>query len=89
MNPDIPLHFSRYYPCYKMTNPPTPIEKLKRAREIALQKIQFVYLGNVITDKDTICPKCSSVLIKRSYGVSNKVIENSCPSCGHKIYGKF
>ncbi len=32
---DVPLHFSAYFPCYKMTIEPTPLSSLLRAREIA------------------------------------------------------
>jgi len=28
LDPEIPLHFSRYHPMYKFTNPPTPIERV-------------------------------------------------------------
>jgi len=89
VNPDIPLHFSRYYPCYKMTNPPTPVARLERAKAIALKKLNYVYLGNIITDRDTVCPKCRMKIIKRSYGALNNIHKNACPSCGHKIYGQF
>ena len=44
---DVPLHFSRYFPCYKMTLPPTPVSTLKRAQRIAAKKLKHVYLGNV------------------------------------------
>ncbi len=43
----VPLHFSRYFPCYKMTLPPTPVETLKKAEAIAKKKLKYVYLGNV------------------------------------------
>jgi len=43
----VPLHFSRYFPCYKMDLPPTPLATLKSAEEIARKKIKYVYLGNV------------------------------------------
>jgi pyruvate formate lyase activating enzyme len=43
----VPLHFSRYFPCYKMELPPTPIATLKKAEQIAKKKLKFVYLGNV------------------------------------------
>ena len=45
----IPLHFSRYFPRYKMTSPgPTPKATLVRAREIARSLgIETVFLGNV------------------------------------------
>ena len=45
--PETPLHFSRYFPCYKMDYPPTPLESLKRAERIAKAKLKHVYLGNV------------------------------------------
>jgi pyruvate formate lyase activating enzyme len=45
----VPLHFSRYFPRYKMASPgPTPKASLLRAREIARSmEIETVYLGNV------------------------------------------
>lgn len=43
----VPLHFSRYFPCYKMTLPPTPKETLERAAAIARKKLKYVYVGNV------------------------------------------
>jgi len=44
-----PLHFSRFFPQYKMQDiPPTPVQTLKSAKEIALEEgIKHVYLGNV------------------------------------------
>lgn len=44
---DTPLHLSRYFPCYKMKVPPTPVETLERAGEIAGRSLRYVYLGNV------------------------------------------
>ena len=45
----VPLHFSRYFPRYKMATPgPTPKQSLLRAREVALALgIETVFLGNV------------------------------------------
>ena len=44
-----PLHFSRFFPQYRMKQlPPTPIETLKKAKKIAQEEgIHHVYLGNV------------------------------------------
>ncbi len=44
-----PLHFSRFFPRYKMQDlPPTPVSTLKSALHIAQEAgIQHVYLGNV------------------------------------------
>lgn len=46
---DNPLHFSRFFPRYKMQDiPPTPIQTLKAARQIAQEEgIRHVCLGNV------------------------------------------
>lgn len=44
---EVPLHFSRYFPCYKMDLPSTPLAILKKAEEIARKKLRYVYLGNV------------------------------------------
>lgn len=47
LGPDIPLHLSRYFPCYKMKIPATPIATVERAAEIARKKLKYVYLGNI------------------------------------------
>ncbi len=46
---DNPLHFSRFFPRYKLQNTsPTPVRTLKEAQRIALDEgIKHVYLGNV------------------------------------------
>ena len=46
---DNPLHFSRFFPRFKMEDiPPTPLHTLKEAKAIALEEgIKHVYLGNV------------------------------------------
>ena len=47
LGPDVPLHFSRYFPCYRMALPPTPVETLEKAGMIAKKKLKYVHLGNV------------------------------------------
>jgi len=47
LDPDIPLHLSRYFPCYKLDKPPTPKETLYQAQEIAEEKLTDGYLGNI------------------------------------------
>lgn len=47
VGPETPLHFSRYFPCYKLDKPATPIETLKRAEGIAKKKLKHVHLGNI------------------------------------------
>jgi pyruvate formate lyase activating enzyme len=47
LGPDVPLHLSRYFPCYNTNLPPTPVETLKKAESIAKEKLRYVYVGNV------------------------------------------
>ena len=49
LGPEVPLHFSRAFPYYKMDDiEPTRAEILFKAKEIALEKgIENVYLGNI------------------------------------------
>lgn len=44
---EAPLHFSRYFPCYKLDQPLTPEETLDRAYKIAKKKLNNVHLGNI------------------------------------------
>ncbi|BAT71480.1 pyruvate formate lyase activating enzyme [Thermosulfidibacter takaii ABI70S6] len=95
VSPDIPLHFTRFYPYYKLTNlPPTPLETLLTAREIALAKrVKYVYVGNVPDDRlnSTYCPSCGRLLIKRTgfFETYNYLEKDRCPQCGEKVYGRF
>lgn len=47
LNPGIPVHLNRYFPHYKLTLAPTPIDTLKKGLEIVSQKMKHVYIGNV------------------------------------------
>ena len=43
----IPLHLSRFFPQYKMTDrPPTPVEQVYRLAEAAREYLSYVYTGN-------------------------------------------
>ncbi|MBU4198459.1 MAG: AmmeMemoRadiSam system radical SAM enzyme [Verrucomicrobia bacterium] len=93
LGPDVPLHFSRFHPIYKMKNiPPTPPETLRRAREIAAgEGIHFVYIGNVPGEEaqNTLCPSCKAMLIRR-YGyriLENTIVNGRCQACGKPVPG--
>jgi pyruvate formate lyase activating enzyme len=43
---DVPLHISRYRPCYRYTAPPTDVGLLQRFTAAAGQKLKFVYSGS-------------------------------------------
>jgi pyruvate formate lyase activating enzyme len=86
---DTPLHFSRYFPQYKFDIPATPASTLTRAREIALKKLRYVYLGNISEPEAeaTYCYNCSKPLIKRrGYTILEyEIKEGKCKHCGTKI----
>lgn len=93
LGPDVPLHFSRFHPMYKMKNiPPTPLATLRRAREIAVAAgIHFVYIGNVPGEEaqNTLCSSCKATLIQR-YGyriLANTIVNGRCQACGKPVPG--
>lgn len=47
LGPEVPLHFSRYFPNYHLDVEPTPLKTLYMARDIAEKKLKHVHLGNV------------------------------------------
>jgi len=93
VSPDMPWHISRYFPCYKMTDPPTPLSTLQKAYDIGKKAgLKYVYVGNVFSGKleNTYCPKCNELLIERhGYSVQNNLKDNRCPKCSEAIPGRF
>ncbi len=47
INPQIPLHLTRYFPNYHLDLPPTPRTTMEQAYKIAKRHLQYVYLGNL------------------------------------------
>jgi pyruvate formate lyase activating enzyme len=90
---DTPLHFSRFYPTYKLQQlPPTPVEILRSAAKIAEEEgLNYVYIGNVPGNEkaDTVCPECGAHLIARQgFRVEfNNLSGGKCNKCGKKISG--
>lgn len=90
VDPDIPLHFTAYYPSHKFTEPPTSAAALELAYKTAKDVgVRYVYTGNIPghPGENTFCPNCDIMLIKR-FGftvIENKVADGKCPACGHKI----
>lgn len=85
---DIPLHLTRYFPNYKMDLPPTPVETMKKAREIAAAELDYVYLGNIRNEgNNTYCPRCRTLLIERTGTVKFQGLSQNgkCSNCGREI----
>jgi len=93
LGPDTPLHFSRFFPMYKLLSlNPTPLESLERARKIALDSgLKYVYIGNMAGHpaENTYCPKCKQLLIERRgyFILQNNIQDGKCKYCGEKIEG--
>ena len=90
---ETPMHFSRFYPLYKLKNlPPTPVTILEQARAVALAAgLEYVYIGNVPghEGEHTFCPRCKRVLIERSGFMIREVRlkQGKCGACGKPIPG--
>jgi pyruvate formate lyase activating enzyme len=86
---DVPLHFSRYHPDHQLTEPPTPTETLLRARQLALAKLDYVYIGNVwdVDGENTVCPQCKKTVVsRRGFEVSKVAVKDGrCRSCGGTV----
>ena len=93
LGPSYPLHFSRFYPMYKLKLlPPTPVDTLERAAKIAEDcGMEYVYIGNVPghVKESTFCPDCKRILIERKgYKILQNNIQNgACKFCGKEIAG--
>ncbi|MHB1044333.1 MAG: AmmeMemoRadiSam system radical SAM enzyme [Eubacteriales bacterium] len=89
LDPEIPLHFSRYFPNYKVDLPPTPLSTLQRAYGQAREKLSYVYIGNAaqLNGSDTFCPRCGLKVIART-GYSTAAVGldgKKCKKCGKEI----
>ena len=90
---EVPLHFTRFFPNYKLTHlPPTPVRTLEMAREIAQDVgLKYVYIGNLPGHdaNNTYCSKCGKLLVRRLHFavLENNVVNRSCKFCGERIPG--
>lgn len=88
-----PVHFSRFWPIYKLANlSPTPLKTLEMARSIALKAgLKYVYIGNIGSTEaeDTYCPRCGKKVIERSGYVVTAIhiVNGKCEFCGETIEG--
>lgn len=92
LSDDVPLHFSRFHPMHKLLNlPPTPVEKVIRARQIAMEEgLKYVYTGNIAypVGDSTYSPKTGAIVIERQgYFVVNNNLKNGVAPDGEKIPG--
>ena len=93
LGPDVPMHFTRFHPTYRVTNlPRTPVSTLDRCRRIAMDAgVHYVYAGNVPTHpgENTYCHNCRTELIRRvRYRIAaSRITAGQCPECEARIPG--
>jgi pyruvate formate lyase activating enzyme len=93
LGPDVPMHFNRFHPTYRVTNlPRTPISTVERCRNIALEAgVHYVYTGNVPMHpgESTYCHSCNETIIHRAgYRiVANGMKDGKCSKCKTPIPG--
>ncbi len=90
--PQMPIHFLRFHPDYKMNEfPVTPVETLERHYDVAKKEgLEYVYLGNVPGHKyeNTYCPACGVIVVGRfGFDITSWNLDesNKCKSCGNQI----
>lgn len=89
LDPAIPLHLTRYFPTDKFNEPPTDVDLMQNAYDVAREKLDWVYLGNLWIDsgQNSICPSCGELLVDRSgddpiiLGLNGKL----CRKCGAEL----
>ena len=93
LGPDVPIHFSRFHPTYRLRNlPATPVRTVEMAWRTARRAgLRYAYVGNVRRHpgEQTYCPKCRHVVIERVgyYTRTDGLRDGKCRKCGCPIAG--
>ena len=93
LGPDVPMHFSRFHPQYKLNElPMTPVETLEEARQIALNAgIHYAYIGNVPghAGDNTYCHRCGELILRRQgfAVIAQHLADGKCEFCAQPIPG--
>lgn len=93
LGPGVPLHFSRFYPLYRLSAlPRTPVATLDQARQVALEAgLEYVYVAKVTghEGENTFCSGCGEAIIRRVGFVIDEmhVNDNRCAYCDTAIPG--
>lgn len=93
---DVPLHFTAFFPAWKMQDKPeTSLETLQLARHIGMNNgLHYVYTGNIFDPEGncTFCHNCHKIIIGRenfNLPVYNLTDDGKCQFCGTKCAGVF
>ena len=90
--PEMPIHFLRFHPDYKMMDyEPTPVKTLEKHYQVAKEEgLKYVYLGNVPGHpwEHTYCSQCNKIVVKRfGFDIQGWSMDkdNKCKFCGNQI----
>lgn len=88
LDPNTPLHLSRYHPAFTFRRSATPATTMQQAGHTAREYLNFVYLGNLGGETNaTACLNCGEVLIERNLYQTRMVnlSDHRCRVCGSRI----
>ncbi|MDE1861791.1 MAG: AmmeMemoRadiSam system radical SAM enzyme [Thaumarchaeota archaeon] len=90
--PDMPIHFLRFFPHYKMMEfQETPLDTLEKHHAVAKKVgLKYAYVGNVPGHplEHTYCPECGKVVVHRfNFEILKWDLDknNRCVFCGNSI----
>ena len=86
VNPEIPLHISKYFPRYELLLEETNEEHLVQVAKKASEYLKYVYIGNFFHSEfqNTYCSECRHLLVDRKMRTIN-IKNNCCEKCNAKI----
>jgi len=93
LGPDVPVHFTRFHPMYKVQNlPSTSVARLEMAHAVAgAAGLHFPYVGNVPGHpaESTYCPGCGKRVIHRvGFRVlDRRIAGGKCADCSRPLPG--
>lgn len=87
MDPNLPLHLSRYHPAHKWRQPATDPDLIRHLADLAGKRLNYVYIGNLPDSwqAETRCPDCGYTLVKRGPDLRIDMARGKCPRCGNPI----
>ncbi len=90
---DVPLHFARFVPVYRLTDlPRTPVQTLEAGCAAGRAAgLRYVYTSNIAPHEanNTFCAGCGARVIERLgfKVIADKLQRGVCPECHHKLPG--
>lgn len=86
LDPDLPLHLSRYHPAHRWRQSATDPDLVRRLAEEAGHRLNHVYTGNLPDSWQAVtsCSNCGHILVIRGLETITDLAQGKCPRCGRK-----